>query len=248
VFNDVLRFFAATLELSTVAIVLGASVGVPSGVWAAVSRGRLADHAIRVVALIGYSVPVFWLGLVALLVFYSKLGWVGGPGRIDFFYNGAVESRTNLILVDTALAGRWDIFRNAIGHMALPVILLALYAFAYCARMTRSFMLDQLNQEYVTTARVKGLSETTVIWRHVFRNILVPLITVLALAYAHMLEGAVLTETVFAWPGIGLYVTSSLFNADMNAVLGGALMIGAVFVTLNLLADRLYRFADPRVQ
>jgi peptide/nickel transport system permease protein len=140
------------------------------------------------------------------------------------------------------------VFGNAFSHLILPAGLLGYYSLAYIARMTRSFMLDQLGQEYVVTARVKGMSEARVIWRHAFGNILVPLITVIALSYAYLLEGAVLTETVFAWPGIGLYITNSLFNADMNAVLGGTIVVGCVFVGLNLLSDLLYQLVDPRAR
>lgn len=248
VFTDMITLFPATIELATIGVVLGAGPGIPLGIWAAVRQGKFADHVIRTLTLIGYSVPIFWLGLVGLLVFYAKLGWVGGPGRVDIFYQGIVPIRTNMILIDTALAGEWDIFRNAVGHIILPGVLLGYVTLAYVARLTRSLMLDQLKQEYVITARVKGLSETKVIWGHAFRNILVPLITVIALSYALLLEGAVLTETVFAWPGIGLYITNSLFNADINAVLGGTIMIGFAFVTLNLFSDFLYKLADPRLR
>ncbi|MCP5154487.1 MAG: ABC transporter permease [Ectothiorhodospiraceae bacterium] len=248
VLTDILHFFPATLELATVATIIGVALGIPFGVLAAVHRGRWPDHVVRFVGLIGYSVPVFWLGLVGLLVFYANLGWVSGPGRLEFFYEGMVESRTGLLLLDSALAGEWEIFRNAFSHIALPATLLGYYSLAYIARMTRSFMLDQLGQEYVITARVKGMSERRVIWRHALGNILVPLITVVALSYAYLLEGAVLTETVFAWPGIGLYITQSLFNADMNAVLGGTIVVGCVFVSLNLLSDLLYQLVDPRAR
>ncbi|TPJ38559.1 ABC transporter permease [Mesorhizobium sp. B2-6-5] len=244
--KDLLRFFPATIELATIGLMIGVGIGVPLGVWSSVNQGSVLDQIIRTVVLVGYSAPVFWIGLVGLMVFYAKLGWVGGPGRLDFFYENLVETKTNMILVDTALAGQWDIFRNAVSHMFLPAVLLGMFSLAYIARMTRSLMLDQLTQEYIITARVKGISETAVIWRHAFRNVLVPLITVIVLAYAQLLEGAVLTETVFAWPGIGLYITNSLFNADINAVLGGTIAIGLAFVSLNLLSDLLYRFADPR--
>lgn len=248
VLDDLIRFFPATLELATIATILGVLFGVPMGVLAAVNQGRLLDHIIRVVGLIGYSAPIFWLGMVALLVFYARLDWVPGPGRLDVFYSGIVEARTGVILIDSALQGEWEIFHNALMHLILPAALLATYALAYIARMTRSFMLDQLNQEYVLTARVKGLSETAVIWRHAFRNVLVQLITIIGLTYASLLEGSVLTETVFAWPGIGQYITQSLFNADMNAVIGGTIVVGICFVGINLISDALYRLVDPRAQ
>ena len=248
VLADIARVFPATLELATVATLLGVVLGVPMGVAAAVRQGRFLDHAIRLVGLVGYSVPVFWLGLVGLLVFYAKLDWVAGPGRLDVFYDGLVEPVTGVILIDAALAGEWDVFSNAVSHLILPASILGYFSLAYVARMTRSFMIEQLSQEYITTARVKGLSETLVIWRHALGNTAVPLVTVIALSYANLLEGSVLTETVFAWPGIGFYITNSLLNADMNAVLGGTIVVGSVFIGLNLFSDLLYRVLDPRAR
>jgi peptide/nickel transport system permease protein len=248
VMADILRFFPATLELATIATLLGVFLGIPMGVLAAVRQGRLTDHVVRVFGLMGYSVPVFWLGLVGLLIFYANLGWVAGPGRIDVFYDDIVEPVTGVILIDSAMAGEWEIFRNAVSHLILPAAILGTFALAYIARMTRSFMLDQLNQEYVLTARVKGLSERSVIWGHAFRNVLVQLITIIGLTYASLLEGSVLTETVFSWPGIGQYITRSLFNADMNAVLGGTIVVGVCFVGINMLSDLLYKLVDPRAR
>ena len=248
VIEDIKRVFPATLELATVATVLGVALGVPMGVLAAVHQGRWPDQLIRVLGLIGYSVPVFWLGLMGLLLFYLRLDWVLGPGRLDVAFDGLLEPTTGVLLIDAALAGEWDIFRNAIGHLVLPAVILGYFSLAYISRMTRSFMLQELSQEYITTARVKGVAEWRVIWVHAFGNVRVPLVTVIALSYAGLLEGSVLTETVFAWPGIGFYLTQSLLNADMNAVLGSTLVIGAVFVGVNLLSDLLYRFLDPRAR
>lgn len=245
---DIKRLFPATLELATLGTLIGVSVGVPLGVIAAVKRGTWVDQVARVVALIGYSMPVFWLGLIGLLVLYGILGWVGGPGRLDIFYEDVIPSVTGMILIDSALAGDWVIFRNAFSHIILPASLLGYYSLAYISRMTRSFMLEQLSAEYVTTARVKGLKESTVIWRHAFGNIKVQLITVIALSYAGLLEGSVLTEIIFAWPGIGSYITTSLLSADMNAVMGGTVVVGLVFVCLNIFSDLLYKFFDPRAK
>lgn len=244
--QDLATVFPATLEMATLGILIGVGLGVPLGVWAAAKQGTWVDQAIRVVALLGYSVPAFWLGLVGLAVFYAHLGWVAGPGRVDIFYEGLVPAHSGLMLVDSALAGDWDVFRNAIAHLLLPAAILGFFSLAYIARMTRSFMLDQLGQEYVTTARVKGVSEWRVIWTHAFRPIRVPLITVIGLSYAALLEGSVMIETVFSWPGIGNYLTVALLNADMNAVLGATLVIGAVFILINRLSDVLYRVLDPR--
>ncbi len=248
VLSDIRRVFPATLELATLATLLGVLLGIPMGIAGAIWQGRWVDHVIRVVGLVGYSVPVFWLGLVGLLIFYAKLDWVAGPGRLDVFYDGLVEPVTGVILLDSALAGEWDVFWNAVSHLILPASLLGYYSLAYVARMTRSFMIEQLGQEYITTARVKGLSETRVIWRHALGNTAVPLVTVIALSYANLLEGSVLTETVFAWPGLGFYITNSLLNADMNAVLGGTIVVGTVFIGLNLLSDVFYRVLDPRAR
>lgn len=248
VLADIARFFPATLELATVATLIGVAIGVPAGVFAAVHRGRLFDHVVRVVGLVGYSVPVFWLGLVGLLLFYAKLGWVAGPGRLDVAYDDLVDPVTGVILIDSAIAGEWEVFRNAFSHVILPAAILGYFSLAYISRMTRSFMLEQLRQEYITTARVKGLSEARIVWRHALGNIAVPLVTVIALSYANLLEGSVLTETVFAWPGLGQYITNSLLNADMNAVLGGTIVVGTIFVGINLLSDLLYRLLDPRAR
>ncbi|XHM78904.1 ABC transporter permease [Mesorhizobium sp. ANAO-SY3R2] len=246
--EDLARVFPATLEMATLGIMIGVLLGVPMGVYAASRQGSLVDQAIRVVGLLGYSVPAFWLGLVGLALFYAKLQWVGGPGRIDIFFDGMVEPVTGLLLIDSLIAGETEIFVNALTHLALPAAVLGFFSLAYIARMTRSFMLDQLAQEYVTTARVKGVPERLVLWRHAFRPILVPLITVIGLSYAGLLEGSVMIETVFSWPGIGNYLTTALLNADMNAVLGSTLVIGAVFIGINKISDVLYRVLDPRAR
>jgi peptide/nickel transport system permease protein len=248
VLADLLHFFPATFELATVATVLGVLVGVPAGVVAGACKGRWPDHVVRVVGLFGYSMPVFWMGLMGLFLFYGKLNWVAGPGRIDAGYEDILDPVTGVILIDSAMAGAWDVFRSAAAHMVLPATILGYLSLAYIARMTRSFMIAQLSQDYATTALIKGRTYWGVVWRHVFPNILVPLITVVGLSYATLLEGAVLTETVFAWPGLGLYITQSLFNADMNAVLGGTIVVGAVFIGINLLSDVLYRIVDPRLR
>ncbi len=246
--EDIRRVFPATLELATLGTIFGVFIGVPLGVVAAVRRGSWVDQLARVVGLIGYSMPIFWLGLLGLLIFYGILGWVGGPGRLDIFFEDIVPVRTGMILVDSALAGDWGVFRNAFSHIILPASILGYYSMAYISRMTRSFMLEQLSAEYIITARVKGLPERTVIWRHAFGNIKVQLITVIALSYANLLEGAVLTETIFSWPGIGSYITTALLSADMAAVLGGTIVVGLIFVLLNIFSDLLYKVFDPRAK
>ena len=248
VIADIARVFPATLELATAAILIGLLLGVPMGVAGAVWRGHWPDHLIRVIGLLGYSVPIFWLGLMGLLIFYAKLGWVAGPGRIDVYYDGIVPPVTGALVVDSLIAGNGVIFVNVIRHLVLPASILGFFSLAYLSRMTRGFMIEQLSRDYITAARIKGLSELRVIWVHALGNVLVPLITVIALGYGSLLEGSVLTETVFSWPGLGLYITHSLLSADMNAVLGGTLVVGAVFVGLNLLAESLYPVLDPRAR
>ncbi|MDT7952009.1 MAG: ABC transporter permease [Acetobacteraceae bacterium] len=246
--TDIARFFPATLELSSVALLLAMLAGVPLGVYAAVRQGSWVDQVIRVVCLSGHSIPVFVLALLALLIFYATLGWAPGPGRQDVLFQDMVPQVTGVLLIDATLAHDWDALRDAMAHLALPALVLAAFNMAYIARMTRAFMLDSLRGEYIVTARAKGLSAATIIWRHGFGNILVRLVTVLALTYAGLLEGAVLTETIFSWPGLGQYLTGSLLNADMNAVLGATLVVGLSYVLLNLFADLMYRVLDPRVR
>ncbi|MFS4439320.1 ABC transporter permease [Paracoccaceae bacterium GXU_MW_L88] len=248
VLQDIAQVLPATMELATFAIIFGAGVGIPLGVIAAVHKDKFLDHIIRVFSLMGHSMPIFWTGMIGLLVFYAGLGWVGGSGRMSQFYIGLVPARTNFLLIDSALAGQWDVFWSAVNHIILPASLLGYSSSAYITRMTRSFMLDQLGQEYVTTARVKGLSARQTIWRHAFGNIRVQLVTIVALAYGALLEGAVLIETVFAWPGFGQYLTSNLLIGDMNAVMTCVLIVGLIFVGLNLLSDILYRVFDPRTR
>ncbi|WP_299935064.1 ABC transporter permease [uncultured Pelagimonas sp.] len=246
--EDIARVFPATMELATLGIIIGVVLGVPLGVLAAVRKGSWIDQVARVLALVGYSMPIFWLGLMGLLVFYGILGWVGGPGRVGIFYIDVVPQVTGMILIDAAIDGNWDVFKDAFSHIILPASLLGYYSLAYISRMTRSFMLEQLSAEYITTARVKGMSEWNVVWKHAFKNIRVQLITVIALSYAGLLEGSVLTEIIFSWPGIGSYITTALLSADMNAVLGGTVVVGLIFILLNIFSDLLYKVFDPRAK
>jgi peptide/nickel transport system permease protein len=248
VLQDMTRVFPATMELALLALFVGTVFGIPLGVFAATHRGRWQDQVIRFGSLLGYSVPVFWLGLVGLLLFYAKLGWVEGPGRLDVSYDDIVPTVTGLITVDSLIAGETDVFWNALGHLVLPASILGYLSLAYVARMTRSFMLGQLKQEYVLATLAKGLSPFRVVWVHALGNVWVQLVTVIALTFGSLLEGAVLTETVFAWPGLGYYMKNSLFNADLNAVLGGTMVIGVVYIFLNMLSDVIYPLVDPRAR
>ncbi|WP_298435052.1 ABC transporter permease [uncultured Jannaschia sp.] len=246
VIEDLGRVVPATFELATIGLIVGVALGLPMGVLAAYRQGSWVDQVIRVLGLVGYAVPAFWLGLVALAVFYAGLGWAAPPGRLSIFFEGLVPTVTGVMLIDAAFDGQWDVFRNAAHHMVLPALILGFYSLAYISRMTRSLMLDQLGQEYLTTARVKGMSEWRVIWVHAFRPIRIPIITVVGLSYASLLEGSVLIEIVFSWPGIGNYLTNALLNADMAAVLGATLVIGTVFIVINKGSDMLYRVLDAR--
>jgi peptide/nickel transport system permease protein len=248
VLHDLLRVFPATIELSMLALIIGVVLGVPLGVIAATHRGRWQDQVIRFASLLGYSMPVFWLGLVGLLMFYAKLGWVEGPGRLDVGFDDIVPTITGLLTIDSLIAGESEVFWNSISHLVLPSSILGYLSLAYVARMTRSFMLGQLKQEYVLATLAKGLSPFRVVWVHALGNVWVQLVTVIALTFGSLLEGAVLTETVFAWPGLGLYMKNSLFNADLNAVLGGTMLVGVVYIGLNMLSDLVYPLVDPRAR
>ena len=246
--SDLAQAFPATFELATLAVLISTFVGVPLGLTAALFRDSFIDKTARLAALVGHSIPVFWFGIVGLVIFYAGLNWVGGPGRVDVFYEGMVTPQTGLLLVDSLLQGETEIFWNALGHIILPAVILAYAAMAYITRMTRSFTLEQLSQDYVIAARAKGVGPARTVIRHVLPNIAVQLITILAISYGGLLEGAVVTEIVFSWPGIGQYMTNALMIGDMNAVVAGTIIIGFIFMFLNFLADIAYAIFDPRTR
>ena len=248
VLHDLLAVFPATLELATLALIVGAVLGIVAGVLCARYAGSPWDLAVRTFTLLGNSVPIFWLGLLMLALFYARLQWAPGPGRLDDIYQYTVEPRSGFALIDTWLSGDTAAFKNAIGHLALPVLVLAYYSLASITRLTRSACLSEMNKEYILLARAKGAGEMTILLRHVLPNIRGTLLTVTALAWTSMLEGAVLTETVFSWPGIGRYLTTGLFAGDTTAIMGGTLLIGVSFVLINNLTDLLVRLTDPRVR
>lgn len=246
--SDLAQAFPATFELATLAILISTFVGVPLGLTAALFRDTFIDKIARIVALVGHSIPVFWFGIVGLVIFYAGLNWVGGPGRVDVFYEGMVTPQTGLLLIDSLLQGETEIFWNALGHIILPAVILAYAAMAYITRMTRSFTLEQLSQDYVIAARAKGVGPARTVISHVLPNIAVQLITILAISYGGLLEGAVVTEIVFSWPGIGQYMTNALMIGDMNAVVAATIIIGFIFMFLNFLADIAYAIFDPRTR
>lgn len=246
VLQDILAYFPATLELATFAILLGIGVGIPLGVLSAVYRNRAIDQFCRVLSLIGVSTPVFWLGLVLLLVFYFKLGWLPEPGRLNIML--LEPSRiTGVLLIDSAIARDWEVFADALKHLVLPASVLGLVGVAGISRITRSSMLEVLSQEYVKTARIKGLGEFLVITRHALRNALVPTVTVVGLTYGLLLEGSVLTETIFSWPGLGRYMANAFLTLDLNTIVGGTMFIALTFCLVNLVVDLAYAFLNPKI-
>jgi peptide/nickel transport system permease protein len=199
--------------------------------------GSWVDAAARIVSLFGFSVPIFWLGLLMLLLFYARLHWAPGPGRLDVVFQYTVKPVTGFATIDAWLSGKPGALSSALAHLVLPATVLALYALASISRLTRSAVLSELGQEYVITARAKGAGLRRIVFVHVLPNVAGALLTVVALAYASLLEGAVLTEMVFAWPGIGRYLTTAMFAGDMPAILGATLVVGLSFVLLNALTD-----------
>jgi peptide/nickel transport system permease protein len=212
-----------------------------------VTRGSWLDHAVRVTSLVGLSMPVFWLGIIALLLFYYALGWLPGPGQLDV-YLARPPRVTGLVTVDALLAGDLATFRNAVGHLVLPALVLGSHALVGIARITRASMLEVLGQEYIKTAHAKGLARRTVIVRHALRNALLPIVTVIGVYYGSLLEGAVLTETVFAWPGLGRYATSAILSQDFAAIMGFTILIALVFSLANLVVDLTYALLNPRIR
>src|SRR5574341_192 len=245
--DDLREFLQATVELGGTAWVIALLLGIPAGILSAVYKDRIFDHLSRIGALIGASMPVFWLGLLLLGTFYYRLRWLPGPGRLDVSAIGP-PSRTGLLLVDAALAADWPGLSNALRHLVLPALTLGLFSTAVIARMTRSAMLEVLYQDYIRTARAKGLARARVVLRHALRNAMIPTLTVVGISFGNLLSGAVLTETIFAWPGLGRYATTSAISLDFPAVMGVTLVVAVLYTVVNLLVDILYARLDPRVR
>jgi len=245
--SDLALYLPASAELAIAATVVGTLLGIPFGVVSAVRRNQWIDHLVRGVSLVGVSSPVFWLGLVALYVFYFRLGWLPGPGRLDV---GLPEPThlTGLYTVDSLLSANWPAFVSSVRHLVLPGLVLASVYLGLVTRMTRSSMLDVLSADYVRTARGKGLRPRAVIYRHALSNALIPTVTVLGLAFGDILAGTVLTETIFSWPGIGRYAYQSAVTLDFPAIMGVSLVIAAVFIIVNLGTDLAYVVLDPRLR
>lgn len=246
VLEDLRNFFPATLELACCALLIALLVGVPLGVLSAVYRNRWLDHLVRLLALTGISTPAFWLGLGVIVLFYGKLNLLPGSGRLDDWFDPPARV-TGFFLIDSLLSGDLDLFFNALQHLILPAATLAFVHLGIVARQIRSAMLEQLSEDYIRTALASGLTRFTIIVCYALPNALIPSVTVLGLALGDLLYGAVLTETVFAWPGMGAYVVASIQALDFPAVMGFAIVVSFAYVLVNLVVDLLYLWIDPRV-
>ena len=246
VVDEFFTLFPATVELSLCAIVFAVLLGVPAGVFAAVRRGSAVDQAIMSTALVGYSMPIFWWGLLLIIFFSGYLGWTPVSGRISLLYY--FPPVTGFMLIDSALSGQDGAFASAVSHLILPTIVLGTIPLAVIARQTRSAMLEVLSEDYVRTARAKGLPPSQVIGLHALRNALIPVITVIGLQVGVLLAGAILTETIFSWPGIGKWMVDSVFRRDYPVVQGGLLLIAGIVMVVNLIVDVLYGLINPRIR
>ena len=238
--------FPATIELSICAIILSIFVGIPAGVVAAVRRGSHYDHGIMTTALVGFSMPIFWWALLLIIVFSGMLGWTPVSGRIGLTY--FFKPVTGFMLIDSLLSGQAGAFRSALSHLILPTIVLATIPLAVIARQTRSAMLEVLSEDYVRTARAKGLPTWRVVGLHALRNALIPVVTTIGLQVSTLIAGAILTETIFSWPGIGKWMVDAISRRDYFVVQGGLLLIAIFVMAVNLFIDVLYGFINPRIR
>lgn len=244
--DELLSRFPATVELAFAAMLIATVVGVTVGVISAVKQYSIFDYLSMVGALLGVSMPIFWLGLMLIILFSVTLGWLPVSGRIAVGMEPTTI--THFYLIDSILTGNWEAFKSAVSHLILPAVALASYSMAIIARMTRSTMLEVVRQDYIRTARSKGLVERVVVFKHALRNALIPIITVIGLQMGSLLGGAVLTETVFSWPGIGSFIVNAILAGDFPVVQGGVIMVATVFVVVNLIVDVLYAYLDPRIK
>ena len=246
VWNDFFSLFPATLELSACAMVFAVVLAIPAGVLAAEKRGSIYDHALMGAALTGYSMPIFWWGLLLILFFSIHLGWTPVSGRIDLDYY--FEDGTGFMLYDSLVSDQEGAFVSAVSHLILPTIVLGTIPLAVIARMTRSAMLEVLNEDYVRTARAKGLPAWRVVGLHALRNALIPVVTVIGLQVGALMAGAVLTETIFSWPGVGKWLIESIGRRDYPALQGGVMLIASVVILVNVLVDVTYGAINPRIR
>jgi dipeptide transport system permease protein len=246
VWNEFWALFPATLELSLCAIVFAVVLGVPAGIIAAVRRRRAEDHLIMTTALVGFSMPIFWWALLLIIVFSGWLGWTPVSGRISLLH--LFKPVTGFMLIDSLIQGRPGAFGSAVSHLILPTIVLGTIPLAVIARQTRSAMLEVLGEDYIRTARAKGLSPFRVVGLHALRNALIPVVTTIGLQVGVLMAGAILTETIFSWPGIGKWMIESIGRRDYQAVQGGLLLIAAIVMLVNLVVDLLYALINPKIR
>jgi dipeptide transport system permease protein len=246
ILDQFFALFPATLELSFCAIILAIILGIPAGIFAAIKRGTIFDQTIMGTALVGYSMPIFWWGLLLIILFSGILQWTPVSGRISLMY--FFPPVTGFMLIDSLLSGQSGAFKSAVSHLLLPTIVLSTIPLAVIARQTRSAMLEVLGEDYVRTARAKGLSPFRVIGIHALRNAMIPVITTIGLQVGVMLAGAILTETIFSWPGIGKWMVDSVFRRDYPVIQGGLLMIAGIIMVVNLIVDLLYGLINPRIR
>jgi dipeptide transport system permease protein len=246
VLSDFLTLFPATVELAVCALALAVLIGLPAGIIAGVRRGSVFDQALMGVSLTGYSMPIFWWGLLAIILFSNKLHWTPVSGRIDVLY--FFQPVTGFMLIDSLLSGQEGAFGSAVRHLILPAVVLGTVPLAVIARQTRSAMLEVLNEDYVRTARAKGLPPWRIVGLHALRNALIPVVTVIGLQVGLLFSGAILTETIFAWPGIGKWLIDSIARRDYPSVQGGVLLIATMIMVVNLLVDLLYGLINPRIR
>jgi peptide/nickel transport system permease protein len=246
VLNEIFARFPATIELAISAIIFASVIGIIIGAISAVKKNTLADSAGMVTALIGVSMPIFWLGILLIIFFSGVLHLLPSTGRIDVMLQP--PTITSFYLIDTLLTGNFEGFWSAITHLILPSVALGMYSMAIIARMTRSSMLDTLGQDYIRTARAKGITEGRVIVKHALRNALIPVVTVIGLQLGSLLGGAVLTETVFGWPGIGAFTVQCILKSDFPVVQGVVMLVAITYVIINLIVDVIYGFLDPRIK
>lgn len=246
VWDEFFALFPATLELSICAMIMAVALGLPAGVIAAVNRGKFFDRALMSTALVGYSMPIFWWALLLIIVFSGNLGWTPVSGRISLLY--FFDNTTGFMLIDSLLSGQKGAFASAVSHLILPTIVLGTIPLAVIARQTRSAMLEVLSEDYIRTARAKGLSPARINGVHALRNALIPVITVIGLSVGTLLAGAILTETIFSWPGIGKWMVDSIFRRDYPVVQGGLLLIAVMVMIVNLTVDVLYGLINPKIR
>ena len=246
VISEFQSLFPATIELSVCAILFALCMGLPAGIIAAVRRNSIFDHGVMGISLTGYSMPIFWWGLLLILLFSVQLGWTPVSGRIAVQYY--IEPVTGFLLIDTLLSGDLSAFRSALSHLVLPMIVLGTVPLAVIARMTRSAMLEVLGEDYIRTARAKGLPRFRVIAIHALRNALIPVVTVIGLQVGVLFTGAILTETIFSWPGVGKWLIEGINRRDYPVLQGGTLLIGAIVMIVNLLVDVTYGLINPRIR